>query len=65
MIFFGEDAFCHAVRSYVEQYHQERNHQGLSNAIIRPGAESGRAAGDVDCRERMGGLLRYDHRCAS
>ena len=46
-------------------YHQERNHQGLGNTIIIPGEEVGRAGGEIDCRERLGGLLRYYHRRAA
>ena len=37
----------------------------LENKIIDPGDEVGRNEGDVDCRERMGGLLNYYyHRAA-
>jgi hypothetical protein len=46
-------------------YHEERNHQGLANRIIDPGSEVGRAVGDVQCRERLGGMLRYYHREAA
>ena len=65
MIFFGEDALRRAVKSYLEHYHQERNHQGLGNTIIIPGEEVGRAGGEIDYRERLGGLLRYCHRRAA
>jgi len=38
--------------------HRERNHQGVENRIIEP--EFGSAEkGEVGCRERRGGLLRY------
>jgi putative transposase len=65
MIFFGEDSLRRAMKSYLAHYHQERNHQGLGNTIIIPGEEVGRAGGEIDCRERLGGLLRYDHRRAA
>jgi putative transposase len=65
MIFFGEDSLRRAMKSYLAHYHQERKHQGLGNTIIIPGEEVGRAGGEIDCRERLGGLLRYDHRRAA
>ena len=32
---------------------------GLDNQIIDPGGEVGRGTGEVQCRERLGGMLRY------
>jgi hypothetical protein len=46
-------------------YHAERNHQGLDNRIPMPGEEVGCASGEIECRERLGGLLRYYHRKAA
>ena len=65
MIFFGEKSLCRATCEFVSHYHGERNHQGLHNAIIEPGDEIGAIAGKVNCRERLGSLLRYHHRCAA
>ena len=65
MIFFGEASLRHAIRAYLVHYHGERNHQGLANRILMPGDEVGRAGGEVQCRERLGGLLRYYHRKAA
>jgi transposase InsO family protein len=59
MIFFGETSLRNAVREFVLHYHAERNHQGLDNRIIEPGNEVGRGRGEVLCRERLGGILRY------
>jgi transposase InsO family protein len=59
MIFFGEDSLRQAVREFLEHYHAERNHQGLDNRLIVPGPEVGQTAGMIQCRERLGGLLRY------
>ena len=62
MIFFGETALRNAIRECVDHhYRHERNHQGLANKIIDPGDEVGRASGQVKCRERLGGLLRYHY----
>jgi len=38
--------------------HGERNHQGLENGIIEPEFTLP-SEGSVECRERLGGLLRY------
>jgi hypothetical protein len=64
MIFFGEDMLRRAVHAYTSHYHRERNHQGLDNRLIEAGEEVGQSVGDVQCRERLGGLLRYYHRAA-
>ena len=37
----------------------------LVNRLIGPGAEVGRVTGEVQCRERLGGLLRYYYRDAA
>jgi putative transposase len=65
MIFFGEKSLRRAVTNYLEQHHVERNHQGLGNEIIEPGAEVGAVAGKIVCRERLGGLLKYYYRDAA
>ncbi len=65
MIFFGEDSLRNAVREYLVHYHQERNHQGLDNKIILPAEEVGRTDGEIQCRERLGGMLRYYSRKAA
>ena len=64
MIFIGERSLRRAVDQFVEHYYRERNHQGLENNIIEPefgSTEEGR----VNCRERLGGLLRYYYRDAA
>ena len=65
MIFFGENSLRTAVGQYLDYYHAERNHQGLDNTIIDPGGEIGQVAGKVECRERLGGMLRYYYRDAA
>jgi hypothetical protein len=65
MIFFGENALRNAVREYLAHFHGERNHQGLDHKIIDPGGEVGQTAGEIACRERLGGLLNYYHRRAA
>lgn len=46
-------------------YLGERNHQGLNNRLIEPVKEVGRAAGRIQCRKRLGGMLRYYYRAAA
>jgi transposase InsO family protein len=65
VIFFGERSLQVAVAEFLSHFHAERNHQGLGNRLIEPGKEVGRTAGDVACRERMGGMLRYYYRQAA
>jgi transposase InsO family protein len=64
MIFFGETTLRQAVTAYLAHYHRERNHQGLGNKLVESGDEVDRAGADIECRERLGGLLRYYHRAA-
>ena len=65
MIFFGRQSLERAVTEYVEHYHAERNHQGLGNELIEPDEEVGSVAGKIECRERLGGMLKYYHRRAA
>ena len=53
------------IHAYLDHYHRERNHQGLDNQIIGPGGEVGQEIGEVQCRERLGGMLRYYYRDAA
>src|SRR5450759_3918790 len=49
------------VSEYVEHYHAERNHQGKSNVLLFRRVMETRREEPVQCRERLGGLLRYYH----
>ena len=64
MILVGEGSLRRAVAQFCEHYHRERNHQGLENRIIEPDFSSG-GEGEVQCRQRLGGLLRYYYRDAA
>jgi hypothetical protein len=46
-------------------YHLERNHQGLGNRLIIPEKINSDPQGAVECRERLGGLLKYYYRAAA
>jgi hypothetical protein len=65
MIFFGERSLRRAITEYLAHYHAERNHQGLDNRLTDPNEDIGGSDGDVQCRERLGGMLRYYHRQAA
>src|SRR5258708_5236381 len=60
----GEALLRRAVREYVGHYHAERNHQGIDNRLISSSADGSRSGGSIECRVRLGGLLRYYHRAA-
>ena len=48
----------------VELYHEERNHQGKDNRLLFP-LPTVREEQKVQCRERLGGLLKYYERQAA
>ena len=58
MILFGEASLGRAVNQYLVHYHMERNHQGLNNRLIEPAATGGENSDKVECRERLGGMLK-------
>jgi putative transposase len=62
LILFGEKSLLNAVSEYLIHFHTERNHQGLENGIIQPSAEVGKSQGDIECHNRLGGILRYYYR---
>jgi hypothetical protein len=65
MIFFGEESLRTAIHQFVAHYHSERNHQGLANQLISPEAGHLGNAGEVQRRQRLGGLLNYYYRAAA
>jgi hypothetical protein len=65
LILFSERALKTAIAEYVTHFHTERPHQGLGNKIIAPEFENGSKAGEVICRKRLGGLLKYYYREAA
>ena len=56
----GERHLRAAVSEYIEHYHVERNHQGLDNKLINRSLDrSADMDRNVQCNERLGGLLKY------
>jgi len=60
----GERHLRRAVSQFVEHYHFERNHQGLNNELITPMVEPVNENARIECRERLGGLLKHYRRAA-
>ena len=66
MILFGEQSLRHVLSEYAAHYHEERPHQGKGNLSLFPSAETKPASdAPIECRERLGGLLKYYHRKAA
>jgi hypothetical protein len=65
IILFGERSLRRALCEYVEHYHAERNHQGRDNVLLFPRDTDIHREGAAQCRERLGGLLRYYHKEAA
>jgi len=60
LILFGEASLRHALTQYVAYFHHERNHQGKGNVLLFPAVNQDvERAGPLQCRERLGGLLKY------
>lgn len=62
MILFGESSLRRACNEFVEHYHTERAHQGLGN--VHPIQRGELGAGEVECTERLGGILKHYRRAA-
>jgi transposase InsO family protein len=60
----GERHLRAAVQAFVDHYHEDRPHQGLSNTLIAPKITLiGR--GSVRCRERLGSVFKFYYREAA
>ena len=65
VILLGERSLRRALNEFVEHYHAERNHQGKGNVVLFPRDTGVHRKSPVQCRERLGGLLRYYHQEAA
>lgn len=67
LILIGESSLKRALQQYLIHYHEERNHQGKDNKRLFPcQPQPGRGGqGQVQCHERLGGLLKYYYRKAA
>jgi putative transposase len=61
----GQASLRRAVKDYVDHYHQERNHQGLDNRLLRTSPRAKGHVGTINCHTRLGGMLSYYYRMAA
>jgi putative transposase len=64
---FGEASLRQVLSQYGDHFHGERNHQGKGKVILfpMPAERIGKLTGEIQTRERLGGLLKfYDRRAA-
>jgi putative transposase len=61
----GEKQLRTILSEFLIHYHAERNHQGLGNELLTPLPANSNAGGPIQCRERLGGVLKYYHREAA
>jgi hypothetical protein len=66
VILFGEGPLSRVLAEYSRHYHSERNHQGKGNHLLFPevGEKRNQQRRSIECRHRLGGLLKYYRRVA-
>jgi putative transposase len=71
-VILGESHLRHIVKEFIEHYNVERPHQSRGNVPLPDAvaADAGKplsppSAGEIICKERLGGLLKYYHRRAA
>ncbi|HEY5759015.1 MAG TPA: integrase core domain-containing protein [Steroidobacter sp.] len=65
MVFFSRSSLERTLTHYVAHYHEERNHQGLQNRLLKCSDGPINLRGRVGRRERLGGMLNFYHREAA
>ena len=67
LIFFSEESLRRALKEYSTHYHEERNHQGKNNCLLFPTSYANRdnKEGEIKCRSRLDGVLKYYYRAAA
>ena len=67
LVLFGEEGLRRALRAFVDHYREERNHQGKGNVLLFPSSDhASRSKEDlIECKERLGGLLKFYYRKAA
>lgn len=66
LVLFGERPLSRTLAEFSAHYHGERNHQGKDNKLLfpEPDDEPQPRGHTVECRQRLGGLLKYYSRAA-
>lgn len=63
-VVFGRKHLDYLLSEFVDYYHHHRPHQGIGNRLIlRQGGEVC-SQGEIDCEEKLGGLLKHYYRKA-
>lgn len=65
LLLFSERSLRRVISEYIEFYNGERFHQGMGNQLLAEPDARMNDDGEVTCRERLGGLLRYYYRQAA
>jgi transposase len=65
LIPIGAPMLRRALGEYMDHYHLERNHQGLDNNLIESAPAHCSKTEQIDCRSRLGGILRFYERAAA
>ena len=67
LILFGEASLRQVLSQYADHFHGERNHQGKGNVILfpMPADRIGESTGEIQTRERLGGMLKFYYRRAA
>ena len=65
LILFSEAQLRRACTEFCSHYHLERNHQGLGNRLIDGSNLAANNDGEIGCKHRLGGLLKYYHHDAA
>ncbi len=67
LVLFGEAGLRRALIEFVAHYHEERNHQGKGNMLLFPPAKTSSLPenGPIECKQRLGGMLKYYYREAA
>lgn len=65
-VFCGEKHVRHVLTEYLTHYNAERPHQGIGNVLLTDDAKTPKPKkGRINCRKRLGGLIRHYHRSAA
>jgi hypothetical protein len=67
LVLVGEAGLRRTLREFVAHYHEERNHQGKDNVLLFPSANlsSPPESDAIECKQRLGGMLKHYYREAA
>ena len=65
VLIFGDRHLRYLIKTYLDHYHTERPHQGVGNVPLCRLLASSTVAGEIECHERLGGLLKSYSRKAA